>query len=113
MLLRVAHKQWPWLVGATLLVIVLSALTLVLFRQTDEAENWRSHTYVVLNQAERMLSAVKDAETGERGYLLTGDETFLEPYRAVQDTIGGQVAQLRQLTREIRFSSNALRIWAA
>jgi diguanylate cyclase (GGDEF)-like protein len=100
MILEVARKPWPWLGGATLLMILLSALTLVLFRQNDEAEHWRSHTYVVLNQAERMLSAMKDAETGGRGYLLTGDETFLEPYLAVRDTVGGQVEQLRQLTRD-------------
>ena len=32
--------------------------------------------------AERLLSALKDVETGERGYVITGDERYLEPYRA-------------------------------
>src|SRR5262245_64496651 len=31
---------------------------------------------------ERLLSSIRDAETGQRGYLLTNDETYLEPYEA-------------------------------
>jgi PAS domain S-box-containing protein len=44
-----------------------------------------------------LLSALKDAETGQRGYLLTGDEAFLEPYVAVRDSVGGHLEELRQL----------------
>lgn len=108
--MQVAHKKWPWLGGATLLMIVLSALTLVLFRQNDEAEHWRSHTYIVLSQAQQMLSDMKDAETGERGYLLTGDETYLEPYLAVRDRFVGQVEQLRQLTQDNPVQQQRLRL---
>jgi two-component system sensor histidine kinase EvgS len=45
-----------------------------------------------------LLSELKDAETGQRGYLLTGDEAFLEPYLAVRDSISGHLEELRQLT---------------
>ena len=45
-----------------------------------------------------MLSSLKDAETGQRGYLLTGAEAFLEPYLAVRDHVNGQLQELRQLT---------------
>jgi CHASE3 domain sensor protein len=45
-----------------------------------------------------LLSALKDAETGQRGYLLTGDEAFLEPYVAVRDGVRSQLEELRQLT---------------
>jgi diguanylate cyclase (GGDEF)-like protein/PAS domain S-box-containing protein len=45
------------------------------------------------------LSRLKDGETGERGYILTGDDRFLEPYRAEQRDIAGDVLQLKAATR--------------
>src|SRR5436190_6784369 len=35
----------------------------------------------ILQDLENLISSLKDAETGQRGYLLTGDENYLEPYR--------------------------------
>ena len=58
----------------------------------------RKHSRVILNSADDLLSALKDAETGQRGYLLTGNEAFLEPYLAVRDRINHDLKELRQLT---------------
>jgi len=44
------------------------------------------------------LSSLIDAETGQRGFSLTGDEAFLEPYLAVRDSVAGQLQDLRRLT---------------
>src|SRR4030095_593206 len=41
-----------------------------------------------------------DAETGERGYLITGEEPFLEPYQAAIAQINGNVDRLRRLTAD-------------
>ena len=41
-----------------------------------------------------------DAETGQRGYLLTGDETYLEPYRAAIKNVDQTVARLKNLTSD-------------
>src|SRR5277367_2311091 len=38
-------------------------------------------TYDVIDQISELTSFLKDAETGQRGYLITGDDTYLEPYR--------------------------------
>ncbi len=54
------------------------------------------HTYAAIRSADDLLSTLKDAETGQRGFLLTGDETFLEPYLAVHDNIAGHLDALRQ-----------------
>ncbi len=48
----------------------------------------------LLLSGERLVSAVKDLETGQRGYLLTGDPRYLEPYRAGSAAVGLQRAQL-------------------
>jgi hypothetical protein len=49
---------------------------------------------------EATLSIMVDAETGERGYIISGDETFLEPYRAALDGINEHIKELKQLTAD-------------
>jgi CHASE3 domain sensor protein len=43
-----------------------------------------------------MLS-LEDAETGQRGYVITGDEAYLEPYRNGREELAGRFARLRTL----------------
>ncbi|HEY1327130.1 MAG TPA: CHASE3 domain-containing protein [Casimicrobiaceae bacterium] len=43
------------------------------------------------------LALVSDAETGQRGYLLTGDASYLEPYRAAMPKIDAALSRLREL----------------
>ena len=58
----------------------------------------RKQSYALIIRAGDLLSQLRDAETSQRGYLLTGDETFLEPYLAVRDSISDHLGVLRQLT---------------
>ncbi|MBL8580752.1 MAG: CHASE3 domain-containing protein [Rhizobiaceae bacterium] len=43
-----------------------------------------------------LLSLVQDAETGQRGYLLTGNESYLEPYSAAVSAIPGELSEIRK-----------------
>ncbi|WP_434362799.1 CHASE3 domain-containing protein [Parasalinivibrio latis] len=58
----------------------------LVFSQTFEpaelrdAVSWVTHTHEVIEQALMIETAALDMETGMRGYLLAGEETFLEPY---------------------------------
>jgi two-component system CheB/CheR fusion protein len=92
------HKIAALLVGVVLLIMVVVVVLFWAFRQMEEAAEARKHTFLVLNSAENLLSALKDAETGQRGYLLTGDESFLDPYLTVRGSINNQLKKLRQLT---------------
>ncbi|KDR26411.1 GGDEF domain-containing protein [Caballeronia grimmiae] len=69
----------------------------------------------VIKQSDALLLAIEDAETGQRGFLLTGDEKYLQPYfegkrvaaRAVGDLIDSvhtlsQFAALRAIQRDMR-----------
>jgi diguanylate cyclase (GGDEF)-like protein/PAS domain S-box-containing protein len=56
-------------------------------------------TMAVESAIDGSLSLLKDAETGERGYIITGDEPFLEPYQVEQAGIGPYLASLDELTR--------------
>ena len=57
---------------------------------TRQAEQTRH----ILETTQRVLSAVKDAETGQRGYLLTGDDSYLEPYNTARATLTSMVGDL-------------------
>ena len=65
-----------------------------------ENERWVSHTHQVLTELEATLSTLKDAESGQRGYLLTGEERYLEPYHSAIARINQQVVGLQQLTAD-------------
>ena len=58
------------------------------------------HSNAVLRNVQQLLSLVKDAETGQRGYLLTGEQGYLEPYLAAKDGISRQVGVLRDLVKD-------------
>jgi signal transduction histidine kinase len=47
-----------------------------------------------------ILSLIKDAETGQRGYIITGQEEYLHPYNEAIGQINNQILKLRQLTKE-------------
>ncbi|HEX3836446.1 MAG TPA: response regulator [Steroidobacteraceae bacterium] len=49
-------------------------------------------------QVQNVLSSTKDAETGQRGFLLTGDEAYLEPYVSGSAAIASELAKIRGLT---------------
>ncbi|WP_025761721.1 response regulator [Dyadobacter tibetensis] len=57
-----------------------------------------SHNQEVLLTAESIISFLKDAETGQRGYLLTTDESFLQPYEGSYSKVSAAYIRLNELT---------------
>ncbi|MGM3307099.1 GAF domain-containing protein [Anabaena sp. WFMT] len=51
-----------------------------------------------INKQEKFLSLMKDAETGGRGYILTGDKSYLEPYQKAVNKINQEIKSLKSLT---------------
>jgi signal transduction histidine kinase/CheY-like chemotaxis protein/CHASE3 domain sensor protein len=56
-----------------------------------------AHTQKVTEQQQFLFSSLKDAETGQRGFLLTGDERYLEPYTRAKAALPGQLKEAREL----------------
>src|SRR6266403_4325779 len=65
-----------------------------------EASEWRKHTYEVLRNLGETVARLVDAETGQRGYLLTGEDAYLEPYRAAITNIDQNIGKLKNLTSD-------------
>jgi len=69
-------------------------------RQLADSVHWVSHTLEVQRQLQLLTSLLVDAETGERGFLLTLRESYLEPYQLALDKIPRQINTLRDLTAD-------------
>jgi PAS domain S-box-containing protein len=67
---------------------------------TERAEAWVGHSREVMAHLEGALLSIEDAETGQRGYLLTGDPRYLAPYTTAVGRVGGELDALARLTRD-------------
>jgi len=69
--------------------------------QTLRNDNqWIVHSHQVITTLDDLLSTMKDAETGQRGYLLTYKDRYLEPYNSALAAVGSQLDELAQETRD-------------
>jgi PAS domain S-box-containing protein len=94
-----------WLINAGLVVTLVILATAGLqsvrnIRAVAESDKWERHSYVVIQGLDQLLSAFKDTETGQRCYLLTGDEKYLEPYLTGLHLVQTNLVSLKQLTRD-------------
>jgi PAS domain S-box-containing protein len=65
-----------------------------------ESGRWVAHTHEVVSAIDALLLTTQEAETGERGYLITGNDAYLEPYRIAVSKVPLQIARLRKLTAD-------------
>lgn len=65
-----------------------------------EAQGWQIHTLQVMLTAESLKSSANMAIRGERGYLITGDAQFLQPYRSARRDAPKLLAQISGQTRD-------------
>ena len=65
-----------------------------------ESDRWVSHTHEVRTKMAELMSYIKDAETSVRGFVITGDEAFLDSYRASLPELNKITTELRNLTAD-------------
>ena len=58
------------------------------------------HTHEVMETAQGLFSSIQDAETGQRGFLLTGREDYLDPWRSATRKIPDELSRLRRLVAD-------------
>jgi signal transduction histidine kinase/DNA-binding response OmpR family regulator/CHASE3 domain sensor protein len=82
-------------VVALLALICIAVLSLRGLEARTQASDLLAQTLEAQQALQSLLSKVKDAETGQRGFLLTGDDQYLAPYDDAKATLGPAIAQLR------------------
>jgi PAS domain S-box-containing protein len=65
-----------------------------------ENSRWVAHTHEVVSAIDALLLTTQEAETGQRGYLITGNDAYLEPYQIAVSKVPLQIARLRKLTAD-------------
>ncbi len=92
--------SWSLLAASVAALLANGAMAVSNTRAMDDAHAWVTHTHEVLENSQRLLSALQDAETGQRGFLITGAPAYLEPYESSVSRIHEQLGRLRELTRD-------------
>ncbi len=80
---------------ASVILVTLNILSYWSFIKQKETTERVAHSRLTLQKLEAVLSSVKDAETGQRGYLLTGQESYLKPYHLAMESIDPRIEQLK------------------
>lgn len=95
--------------GSTLVVLfALCALVFSNLNKLNSSSDWIEHTHRVINQANQLVAFMVDRETGMRGYAVSGDEEFLDPYKSgksnfttlvkdLQNTVSDNPPQVQRL----------------
>lgn len=87
--------------GISLLLLIVSAVaSYVSIQNLLSSAQQVEHTNEVQNKVEGVLSILVNAETGQRGYLLTGDEVFLAPYNGSYDRANLLINEVAKLTED-------------
>jgi diguanylate cyclase (GGDEF)-like protein/PAS domain S-box-containing protein len=84
-------------IALALLVLIAWASFKSLGELTQNAQRVEE-TYQTLQTLESILARIIDVETGERGFLISGADHYLEPYRAARDSVRQEIATARRLT---------------
>ncbi len=92
--------QGGLLLGGFLVVLAMSATSLWLIGQTDESVEGAAHTSNVLTGLSELRADLLRAESGQRGFLLTGDVAYRQDVSAVSERIPRTLAELATLTAE-------------
>ncbi|MEH2376495.1 response regulator [Nostoc sp.] len=87
--------------GLALAILILIG---TLFYQSREVlintSNQLNNTQLTINSLQELLSNIKDAETGQRGYILTRQDAYLKPYQTAITKLAPEIKELRKLTAD-------------
>ncbi len=96
-----SHKFLKIIFGIGLFVILcLGGLAYRHIKNLNETTKLVQHTYEVNMELEKMLSRLHYAEANQRGFILSGDSLFLQSFELRADNIIGNLARLRELTKD-------------
>jgi methyl-accepting chemotaxis protein len=97
--------------GFGLIIAIICILVYVArhgFSEVDNSVKWNIHTYQVLDSANDLLISLTNIETGMRGFALSGQDDFLEPYNAGKNAFEQSWTKLKELTSDNPVQQNRL-----
>lgn len=101
--MRATYKRFSVISGFVILLIVLAVNTLITRHKVGEQieeHAWVVHTEQVVLELRQIESLLRDAETGQRGFLYTGDPKYLAPYGLAAGQVDSHIQKLAELTAD-------------
>lgn len=95
---NIGNKISGLIAVALVFLLILGSSSYLMINTLNTSIEWNTHTYKVLALNETLSSLLKDAETGQRGYIITGEEKYLEPYNKSLGVIYANLSELIELT---------------
>jgi signal transduction histidine kinase len=95
---RSSARQMAFIVGPAVVVGLVATAALWSGRISAAEDAWVYHTHEVALTLASVLQRMTDAETAERGFVITGDTAFLAPYGGAAAAVGAGLDSLRALT---------------
>jgi len=86
---------------AVVAVVLIAVLSYSSVQTTEVSSEALAKSIETMAEIQTTLATLVDAETGQRGYLLTGREAYLDPFLKAQSEVSGEFASLRVLTRDV------------
>ena len=86
--------------GVISLMIINGAASFMITNKLVQSTSWVTHTYEVESKLAIIVSRLVDAETGQRGFLCTSKEAFLEPYMKALPLIPKEVSATMELVKD-------------
>ncbi|HEY7327025.1 MAG TPA: CHASE3 domain-containing protein [Gemmataceae bacterium] len=97
------HFDKRLVLGAGLIVALLilgAVLTYLNTKRLNEDAGWVTHSHEASELTSKLLLTLLDADAREQGYLITGNDEFLQPFHAALDRLDEQLASLEDMTRD-------------
>jgi CHASE3 domain sensor protein len=98
--LPISRKLMAAFTAVVALILASSTIVYDRLRVIELAKNSRVHTTDILETLQQAMDALVDQETGVRGYLIAGDEKFLDPYRNGSNAFTAAIQKAKDLTRD-------------
>jgi methyl-accepting chemotaxis protein len=90
-------------VAFSAVIAVMIATSFMVYQKLSfiqTSAGWTTHTYLVLETLDATMAAMVDQETGLRGYLVSGDDHFLDPYRKGGEAYAAAFLKVKELTSD-------------
>lgn len=105
---NIGNKIGGLVVFAILSFAILGTWSYLTLNNFANSVEWSKHTLDVMRTNDLITSYIKDAETGQRGYIITGDKKYLEPYQSSKQLVYETLDKLKELSKTVAVQQQRL-----
>lgn len=100
MRLSIGSKLWASFISILIVVLIVGWASFQSSSHLLKTNQSVAHTYQVLAKVSEVFSKLQDAETSSRGYVISGEDRYLQPYQSSLTTIDDSLKELKDLTKD-------------